>query len=73
MPATANVDFAAAYHLTQHIALRGGYLVLWLDNLQLGADAASTTRQIAGGTTSPPKIDGRLVYNGAAAGIEFTC
>jgi hypothetical protein len=65
------LNFTAAYQLTRHMALRGGYEVLWLDNVALAGDAAAATTQIPGGTSSPVPNDGRLWYNGATAGVEF--
>ncbi len=65
------IDFSAAYPITKHIALRGGYQVMWLDNVQLASDAAPTTTQVVGGTSSPANVDGRLWYNGAAAAVDF--
>ena len=35
------LDFMAAYTLTSHIAVRGGYQLLWLSDLALATDAAS--------------------------------
>ena len=35
------IDFTAAYILSPHWAIRGGYQLLWLDNLALASDAAS--------------------------------
>jgi hypothetical protein len=65
------VNLTASYRLTRHIALRGGYQVLWLDNVALASEAAAGTVQAAGGTRSTINTDGRLWYNGALAGAEF--
>ena len=65
------LNFTGAYQLTRHMALRGGYAVLWLDNVALAGDAAGTTTQTVGGSSSPVPNDGRLWYNGATAGVEF--
>ena len=64
------LDFSATYWVTGHIALRGGYQLLWLDNVALAADAASRSM------TNPSLLrnvdnDGHLFYNGATAGIDF--
>ena len=61
----------ATYFLTEHLALRGGYQVMWLDNVALASDAAAATVQAPGGTSSPVITDGRLFYNGATAAVEF--
>lgn len=64
------LNFTAAYWLTNHMAIRGGYQLLWLDNLALSADAAARSM------TDPTLLtkienDGHLFYNGATAGIDF--
>lgn len=61
----------ASYRLTRRLALRGGYEVLWLDNVARASEAAAATTQIAGGTQSTINTDGRLWYNGATTGVEF--
>ncbi|HMO86846.1 MAG TPA: BBP7 family outer membrane beta-barrel protein [Lacipirellulaceae bacterium] len=66
------INVTAAYYVTKHIALRGGYQVLWLDHVAIAADAAARTTQVAGGTQSFVQTDGRVWYNGALAGVEFT-
>lgn len=65
------VNLTTSYRLTQHIALKGGYQVLWLDNVALASEAAPGTVQAAGGTRSSLSTDGRVWYNGALAGVEF--
>ena len=35
------LDLLASYNFTDHIAIHGGYQMLWLTNLVLSADAAS--------------------------------
>jgi hypothetical protein len=65
------VGLTASYRLTRHIALRGGYEVLWLDNVALASEAAAATVQGGGGTQSTINTDGRLWYNGATTGVEF--
>ncbi len=65
------VGLVASYRLTKHIALRGGYEVLWLDNVALATKAAAATRQTGGGTQSTINTDGRVWYNGATSGVEF--
>ena len=66
----SELNFSAAYWLTSHMAIRGGYQLLWLDNLALAADAAARS------ITNPVLLnnvenDGHLFYNGATAGIDF--
>jgi hypothetical protein len=64
------VNLSANYNLTDHIAIRGGYQVMWLDNVSLASDAAAITTQGPGGTSSPVS-ESALFYNGATAAIEF--
>lgn len=65
------VNFTGSYRITRHVALRGGYQVLWLENVALAGDAAASTTQIVGGTSSPTNTNGRVWYNGATTGVEF--
>lgn len=65
------LNLSAAYHVTQHLALRGGYMVLWLENVGLASDVAATTVQTVGGTSSPARTDGSLWYHGATVAVEY--
>ncbi len=64
------IDVTGAYCITDHIALRGGYQVLWLDGLALasnqGANATANLSQVG------IDIGDKLLYTGAIASIEFT-
>jgi hypothetical protein len=66
------VDFTASYQLTKHVAFRTGYMALWIENVSLADDVASTTTQHAGGTFSPINKAGGLWYNGATASVDVT-
>jgi hypothetical protein len=64
------LDFSAAYWLSSHVAVRGGYELLWLDDLALSAEAAARS------LTNPTLLrnvnnDGDLFYQGATASIDF--
>jgi len=64
------VDLTVAYWLTSHVALRGGYELLWLNDVALASDAASRSLQ------NPSLLrtvdnDQNLFYHGAIAGIDF--
>ena len=64
------LDFSAAYILTNHIAVRGGYQLLWLSDVALATDAASRSLQ------NPSLLrtvsdDGNLFYQGATVAIDF--
>lgn len=65
-----DANVAAAYWITQRIALRSGYQVLWLDRLALANEAAAHTTQGPGGTRSPTNTSGQLLYHGLTASIE---
>jgi len=64
------ISASGAYYLTNNLALRGGYQVLWLDNIALASEAAESTVQVAGGTRSTVQF-GRLWYNGVTFGIDY--
>jgi hypothetical protein len=66
------VDFTASYQLTKHLACRAGYMALWIEGVALAPDAASTTHQVAGGTSSPVNLASGLWYNGATASLDVT-
>lgn len=64
------LDISAAYIFSRHWAIRGGYQLLWLDDLALASDAASRS------LTNPALLrtvssNGDLFYNGATAAIDF--
>ena len=65
------LGFSASCQITERLALKGGYQVLWLDNVALASDAAANTVQAPGGTSSPPSTDGRVWYNGATVGFDY--
>ena len=66
------VDFTASYQLTKHLACRAGYMALWIEGVALAPDAASTTHQVSGGTSSPVSTASGLWYNGATASLDVT-
>jgi len=65
-----DVNVTAAYQLTNHIALRGGYQLLWLEHVALASDqlAAST----AASTQAVINYHGHAFYHGALAGLVVT-
>ncbi len=64
------LDFLAAYNLTNHIAVHGGYQLLWLTNLVLATDAANRSL-LNPSLLRTVSDDGRLFYQGATVGIDF--
>ncbi len=59
-----------SYHLSQHVALRGGYQVMWIEGVALATRQIPVTNLIAG--TADIAISGGLFYHGATAGFEIT-
>lgn len=67
-----DLNFTAAYQLTSHIAIQGGYQIVRLGNVAIAADSAANTTQIPGGTSSPVDPDSWLWYHGATAACVVT-
>jgi hypothetical protein len=65
------VNLNATYHLTQNVALRAGYVGLWVNNVALAGAAAAATTQIPGGTSSPV-TPGNVFFNGATFGLDLS-
>jgi hypothetical protein len=59
-----------SYYLSQHVALRGGYQVMWIDGVALAPGQIPVTNLIAG--TADIATSGGLFYHGATAGLEVT-
>jgi hypothetical protein len=64
------LDFTASYSLTDHIAVRGGYQLLWLSELALATDAASRSL-LNPSLLRTVSDDGHLFYQGATVGLDF--
>ena len=64
-----DIDISASYQLTKHCAIRGGYQLLWIDELALAGNNAVSAA--ATGLGSGINTDGPLFYNGATAAVEF--
>jgi hypothetical protein len=65
------LDFTLAYALTRHIAIRGGYELLWLSDLALATDAASRSL-LNPALLRTVESNGNLFYQGATVGLDFT-
>ena len=63
------IDFTLGYRLTQHIIVRGGYQLLWIDNVALAGDAAS--RSLYNPSLLRQVEFNSLFYQGATTGIDF--
>ncbi len=66
------VSLSLSYQLTDRWTARAGYMVLWIDGVALAGEAAATTVQIAGGTSSPTPLNGSVWYHGATFGLEYS-
>lgn len=62
------VGAIGAFQLTEHLALRGGYRLLWIDGVALASDQV-TVSDFASGTGF--SSSGSVFYHGAFAGIEL--
>jgi hypothetical protein len=64
------LDCSASYALTNHIAVRGGYQLLWLTDLALATDAAN--RSLVNPTLlQTVSSNGQLFYQGATLSVDF--
>ncbi len=62
--------FSASYWFNDHIAIRGGYQLLWIGDVALAGEEAS--RSIVNpALLREPKHDGDLLMHGALVGLEF--
>jgi len=57
-----DIGIAAAYPLTEHVALRGGYQLLWIDGVALADEQDS----------AEVDTSGDVFYHGALVGLELT-
>ena len=62
------LDFTLGYRLTQHVVLRSGYQLLWLDRVALAGDAAS--RSLLNPSLLRDIDYNDLFYQGATTGID---
>lgn len=65
------LNATATYQVTNNFALRGGYMVVWLNRVGLAGEAANSTIQQPGGTASPIAT-GNAWYQGATFGAVIT-
>ena len=63
------IDLTLGYRLTQHVTLRSGYQLMWLDNVALAGDAAS--RSLLNPSLLRDIDYDSLFYQGATTGIDF--
>ncbi len=67
-----DLQIVGSYKLTSHIALRGGYQMLWLENLALAGDNASLSLQNPSLLNTTTDQNGSAFLHGAMAGVEVT-
>lgn len=66
------VNLSLSYQLNDRWTARAGYMVLWIDGVALAGEAAATTVQAPGGTSSPAPLNGSVWYQGATFGLEYS-
>jgi hypothetical protein len=64
------IGLLASYHITPHMALRGGYQVLWLEGVALAPRQIPVTSLGAG--TAAVDTSGGIFFQGANAGFEIS-
>jgi len=64
------IGLNVGYRLTEHVVLRSGYQLLWLDQVALASDAASRSLVNPALLTNVDDTSG-LFYHGATTGIDF--
>jgi len=64
------IDLLGTYSICRHVAVRGGYQLLWIDGVALASDAAAQTNPGNGGAVID--TNGQLFYHGATVALEFT-
>jgi hypothetical protein len=62
-----DIGLVGVYQITDTIALRGGYQLLWLDGVALASDQIQTTNLL---TASGADIHGDVFFHGALVGLE---
>jgi hypothetical protein len=64
------IDFLATYPLCNHVAVQGGYELLWIDGIALATDqAVNATRNISGAGID---TNGDIFYHGATCALVVT-
>ncbi len=65
------LNLTGTYQINNNLAFRAGYMLLWLDKVALASEAAASTTQIAGGTSSPVNT-GNVWFQGVSFGLNLT-
>lgn len=66
-----DLQLVASYQLSCHLAIRGGYQLLWLDNVALAGDNASASQTNPAILNTSTDSDGHVFYHGAMIGLEI--
>ncbi|MEO8271436.1 MAG: hypothetical protein ABI557_17065, partial [Aureliella sp.] len=64
----AEIGTNGAYCLTDHLSLRGGYRLLWVDGVALVSDQLASSNFYTGNGFNG---SGNVFYHGATAGLEY--
>jgi hypothetical protein len=64
------LGLVGTYQLTHHVALRGGYQVLWIEGVALAPGQIPVTSLVAG--SADIASSGAIFYHGANAGLEIS-
>jgi hypothetical protein len=63
------IGITGAYQMTPHIALRGGYQLLWIQGVAIATEQVGATTLL---TRSSIDTGGGEFFHRALAGLEFT-
>jgi len=65
------IGITAAYNLTDRLALRGGYQLLWLDGVALASQQPILNPPPLLSAATSVGTSGDVFYNGAFIGLEY--
>jgi len=64
------INLNTGYRICEHVVLRGGYQLLWIENIALASDAAVRSL-LNPSLLNTVADDAGLFYHGATAGVDF--
>ena len=64
------IDFTAAWQISTHLAIRGGYQLMWIDNVALAPQQINYNNLVTGAGTL--YTDGQIFAHGASVGLEVS-
>lgn len=67
---TTEFDLSMKYYVTSRLSVEASFMSLWLKGVALADAAASTTTQVAGGSSSPVHF-ANIWYNGASLAMAY--